>query len=297
MRGLLSLLRPDAQAARVVPPTGYTANLTVFAAGAMALLAVFALALSLSMGRLAQSWEADLAASATLRLAAGAAEAEVAQTEAALAVLETTPGIVSARVMTEAEQRALLSPWLGADLDVGALPVPQLIDLELDLRRFDAEGLRLRLSAEVPGAVLEDHALWRAPLLKAAHRLRLLGWMISMLIFAVLGAIVTLAARAALAANAQVVAVLRLVGATDDYIAGAFVRRFALRTAIGSAGGTVLGLLALWFVPAQSAGPLLTNLRFEGAGWLVPLLVPILAIVVGVLAITAAARKALRELA
>ena len=39
------------------------------------------------------------------------------------------------------------------------------------------------------------------------------------------GAMIILAARAALAANAQVITVLRLIGATDAYIEAAFVRR------------------------------------------------------------------------
>ena len=51
-----SLLLGDAQADRVVPPTGFTAQLTVFASAAMAFLAVFALALSLASGRLADRW-------------------------------------------------------------------------------------------------------------------------------------------------------------------------------------------------------------------------------------------------
>ncbi len=40
---------------------------------------------------------------------------------------------------------------------------------------YDADGLRLRLAAEAPGAVLDDHSRWRRPLVAAAGRLRLLG--------------------------------------------------------------------------------------------------------------------------
>lgn len=53
---LTSLITGDTQADRVVPPTGFTARLTLFASGAMAFLAVFALALSLASGRLATRW-------------------------------------------------------------------------------------------------------------------------------------------------------------------------------------------------------------------------------------------------
>ena len=67
------LTRPDATGAdRVVPPTGYTAQLTLFSAGAMAFLAVFALALALATGRLAERWSTELAQTVTVRLSAPA---------------------------------------------------------------------------------------------------------------------------------------------------------------------------------------------------------------------------------
>ena len=222
---LRSLFIGDKQADRVVPPSGFTAQLTLFAAGAMAFLAVFALALSLASGRLAARWGDELARTSTIRIVAPAGERAI-QTDAALRVLETTAGVESARALTDEEQQALLLPWFGAGIDLRSLPVPRLIEVVENPSGFDAEGLRLRLAAEVPAAFLDDHTRWRAPLVQAANRLRLLGWIAIFLIGAAVGAMVTLAANAALAANAQVVAVLRLVGATDRYIAEAFIRRF-----------------------------------------------------------------------
>ena len=64
----LFLIKPDRQADRVVPPSGHTAWLTSFTAGAMAFLAVFALALSLAAGRLADRWSDALERTATVRL-------------------------------------------------------------------------------------------------------------------------------------------------------------------------------------------------------------------------------------
>lgn len=148
----------DAQAERAVPPTGFTARLTLFAATVMAFLAVFALALSVSAGRLSERWSAELAQSATLRISAPVGQMQ-AQTDAAMRVLETTPGIASARLLTDDEQRALLEPWFGPDVPLESLPIPQLIEIvEADIG-FDAEGLRLRLVAEAPGAVLDDLSL------------------------------------------------------------------------------------------------------------------------------------------
>lgn len=297
LNALSTVFIGDAQADRVVPPTGFTARLTLFVAGTMAFLAVFALALSLASGRLAKRWGDELAQSSTLRISAPAGQM-AAQTEAALALLQGTPGVASARALSNEEQRALLAPWFGPDLPVDTLPIPQLIEILETDDGYDAAGLRLRLQAEVPGAVLDDHTRWRKPLERAAGRLRMLGWVAILLIGATTAAMITLAANAALAANAQVIAVLRLIGARDSYIARAFVRRFTLRALIGAATGTVLGVGAVLLLPAaQPEGGFLTGLGFAGGGWLLPLLVPPLAAIVAYAATGAAARRTLAELA
>ena len=291
-----SLLLGDAQADRVVPPSGFTAHLTLFASAAMAFIAVFALALSLAAGRLADRWSDELARSATLRISAPA-DQKAAQTNAALAVLEQTPGIASARALSDEEQAALLAPWFGADLPLDSLPVPQLIEVIEDDEGYDAEGLRLRLAAEVPGAVLDDHTRWRRPLVEAANSLRRLGVFSILLIGGATAAMITLAANAALAANAQVILVLRLVGARDSYIAQAFVRRFTIRALLGAAAGVAFGMAGVLLLPeASDAGGFLTGLGFQGAGWFAPLLIPILGALVAFAATWFAVRRRLEEI-
>jgi cell division transport system permease protein len=246
----------------------------------MAFLAVFALALAMASGRLATRWTEGLANSATIRISAPADQMDL-QTQAVLDLLQTTPGIASARALTDEEQRKLLEPWFGPDLPVDALPIPRLIELTEDGSGYDSEGLRQRLAAEAPGAVLDDHTRWRLPLAQAAGRLRFLGLASVVLILGTMGAMVTLAANASLATNAQVIRVLRLVGARDAYIARAFVRRFTLRALSGAAIGTALGMLAVILLPsADVAGGFLTGLGFQGFGWLWPLALPPLAAVV-----------------
>lgn len=294
---LRAVFKGDTQADRVVPPTGFTARLTLFAAATMAFLAVFALALSLASGRLAQRWGDELAQSATLRISAPEEQLD-AQTAAALAILESTPGVASARALSVEDQRALLAPWFGPDLPVDSLPIPQLIEILETDDGFDAAGLRLRLQAEVPGAVLDDHARWRKPLERAAGRLRLLGWVAILLIGATTATMITLAANAALSANAQVIAVLRQIGAQDSYIARAFVRRFTLRAFSGALIGACLGCGAVLLLPAaQDEGGFLTGLGFSGLGWAFPLAIPPLAGLVAYVATGTAARRTLSELA
>jgi len=293
---LADLTTSDRQADRVVPPTGHTSWLTSFTAGTMTFLAVFALALSLAAGRLADRWAEALARTATIRISAPA-DQQAAQTQAVLDLLATTPGIASSRALNDDEQRALLEPWFGPDLPLDALPIPRLIELTEEGDGYDSEGLRQRLVAEAPGAVLDDHTRWRQPLAVAAGRLRLLGGVSILLILATMGAMITLAANASLAANAQVIRVLRLVGARDNYIARAFVRRFTLRAVTGSAVGAVAGMLGIAFLPsANAAGGFLTGLGFQGAGWLLPLLLPVLAGAVAFAATRLAAFRKLKDL-
>jgi cell division transport system permease protein len=262
----------------------------------MGFLAIFALALSLASGRLASQWGNELARTATIRIVAPL-DQRAAQTAAALKLLETTPGVTAARALTDAEQQALLAPWFGRDLQLDTLPVPRLIEITTEQHGFDPIGVRLRLTAEVPGAVLDDHSRWRAPLIAAAKRLRLLGWGSALLISTALAAMVTMAANAALAANAQVIQVLRLVGATDRFIAQAFVRRFTLRAIVGSFVGVCFGLLAIWLIPSGEGAPgFLTGIGFQGAGWMVPLLLPFISGIVALIATAFAARRALRTI-
>lgn len=284
------------RAIRVVPPSGPTAWLTAFTAGAMTFLCVFALALSLASDRLANRWTDALARTATIRLSAPLGQVQV-QSDAILTVLATTPGIESYRPVDDAETRALLEPWFGPDLPVETLPIPKLFAIVEDAEGYDSEGLRQRLAAEAPGAVLDDHTRWRRPLAEAASRIRLLGILSIALIGAAMAAMITLAARAALATNAEVIHVLRLVGAKDSYIARAFVRRFTLRAFGGAALGALAGVAGVWALPAaDAAGGFLTGLGFDGTTWFWPAALPLLAAVVAFFATRRAAFQKLREL-
>lgn len=292
---LLVRLVPASAADRVVPPTGHTATLTTATSAAMAFLAVFALALSLAAGRVADRWSDALTRGATIRISAPA-EQVAAQTRAVLTLLQSTPGVSEARAFSIDETKALLQPWFGPDLPVDSLPLPQLIEIrETDGGGFDPDALRLRLAAEAPGAVLDDHLRWRRPLAEAAGRLRLLGLLSLALIGSVTAAMITLAAQATLAANGQVLRVLRLIGARDTYIARAFVRRYTLRALAGAVVGTFLGMITIVFLPASGdEGGFLSGLGFSGLDWFWPLTIPPLAALVGFWATRRAALRVLR---
>lgn len=294
MNALTDLVRGDVTADRVVPPTGFTALLTLVASAAMAFLAVFVIALALTAGRQAEAWDAALSGTATVRIS-GAPKDLAAEVAVVETILTQTPGIGATRRLTDEEQALLLAPWFGADLPVDMLALPVLIEVTLDGEGPDPVALAQRFAADAPGAVYDDHGRWRAPMVAAAEALRSLSWTALALILGVTATTIALAASAALAANGQVIDVLRLVGAEDRYITRAFVRRFTLRALGGAAAGALLGLVAVVLVPDVSVGGLSAEIGFAGAGWLWPLAIPPLIALIAFMATRFAAERRLGE--
>ncbi|RED13854.1 cell division protein FtsX [Pontivivens insulae] len=289
--------KADGPPIQVVPPSGATAHLVTATAFAMAVLAVVAIAATLAAHRLSARWSSELARSSTITILAPP-ETMQQQTAAALQAAQTTPGVLLARVLSEQEQQGLLAPWLGTDLALDLLPVPNVIVMEETLDGPDTMGLRLRLAGEAPDALYDDHTRWRRPMMAVAERLRLVGYGALGLITLCVAAMVTLAARAALSANRQVVETLRLIGARDSYIASAFVQRFAWRALVGAAMGSVLAgaLIALSPDVARDAA-FAAQLRPSGLEWLWIGLVPLIAGAVAYISTRIAAARMLANAA
>ena len=232
---------------QVVPNTGFTKWLTTFTAGAMSFLAVVGLAFSLICSDLSNEWGESLKNS-SLRLSAPTDLLEK-QTKVALAILEQTSGVKSARLVGISAKKKLLEPWLGVDFPLEAIAMPALIEIHETEAGVDYEGLRLRLSAELPSAILDNHAEWRRPIEVVSKLVSQLGMFTVILIMLSSIAMVTMASNAALSANVKVLRVLRLVGAFDTFIVTSFVRIFTLRIFLGSLTGTVCAGIVLFLIP------------------------------------------------
>ncbi len=287
----LAYFTKDVASDQIVPPKGNAAWLTGFAAAAMAFIAVFALSLSLAVGRLADYWSLDLARTATVQIVSDEADVQ-AQTNATLGILRNTAGISSADLIDRDSQLALLEPWLGSNLPTDTLPVPQLIAVRLTADGPDVESLKLRLQAEAPGAVFDDHSYWRTPILAASSRLRLMVSISLGLTALITVIIVVLSAHNALASNRSIITTLRLLGARDAYIAKAFVRRITMRATFGAIVGMALAMLAIYTFPAPPKdGGLLAGLTLSGADWVYPLFVPVMVAISAFIASRLAARR------
>jgi cell division transport system permease protein len=173
--------------------------------------------------------------------------------------LSRQPGVARVRALSAREMQELLEPFFGKTESLSSLPVPRLIAVELDRSSPpDFDVLRKALSANFPGATIDDHRRWQQQIRTITRSFALGGLAILLLVAAATTAIIVSATKSAMASNRDIVEVLHFVGATDRFIAREFERHF-LR--LGVRAG-VVG--ALWAVLVFLAMP--TVMELLGGG-------------------------------
>jgi cell division transport system permease protein len=189
-------------------------------------------------------WRSEIAREVTIQIRPNPQRSIDDDVARAVALARQTPGVEEAQAFTKEESERLLEPWLGPGLDFKDLPVPRLIVIKLqeDVRP-DFAPLRQSLQKDVPGASLDDHALWTSRLSTMANTIIGTGIFLVALVLIAAGLAVIFATRGAMAGNKEVVEVLHFVGANDDFIAKEFQRRFFKLGLRGSAFGAGAALV------------------------------------------------------
>jgi cell division transport system permease protein len=246
--------RKSNRSRRILPREKGAAPLDVVIA-VMAFLAAIALGASLVANRTAEGWRAGLAGRLTVQIlppVSGPPQPALeSETNAALAVLRNTDGIVHAAPLSQDETMKLVEPWLGKGALVSDLPLPRLIDATiLPGARVDLAALRNRLKSAAPDSVLDDHTHWLAQLRGLADTVVWSAYGILALIAVATAATVAFATRAGLQAHHEIVALLHQMGAHSGFIARAFDRHYLVATLVAALAGA--GAAALLFVAAGS---------------------------------------------
>lgn len=239
---------PSFRQAPLIPEAGAAGGSLTAVLAVIAALAALALAAALLIADATRNWTEQLASAMTVQVK-GADVAEIdAGVAAALGVLEATDGVLSTRVVPSAEAARLLEPWLGKG-NTQFLNVPALIEVSADpALRERLDVLRADLAAAAPGAALDDHGEWHGRLTAAAGSGQALAFGVFGLILVAACAIAAFAARAGLAANAEIVSLLHIIGATDEFVADQVQRRFFMIGLRGSLAGLAVAIFAMALV-------------------------------------------------
>lgn len=250
----------------------------------MVFLASLALAMMFVISNLVERWDRDIAGTLTVQVAPVLGEGgEVGTQErvdAALKLLRETPGVVAARALAQPELVSLVEPWLGSSELVKDLPLPRLLDVTIDPRhRVDIDALARQLAQTVAGASLDDHRVWLSRLVNLSRTIELVAATTVLLIGLVTALTVVYATRTGMAVHGEVIEVLHLTGAQDDYIARQFAERVFTLGLIGGGMGiglAVPALIAIAWMARNIEGGFLPDLSLPVAGWLAIAVLPAL---------------------
>ena len=240
----------------LIPQTRLSGPMPWVIAIMIALTAVAA-AGGLALSNLADGARAELAGGVTVQVLEPAPDARDLEAERALAALENSEAVASARRVPDDELEALLEPWLG-DLATGgedAVPVPVLIDARLDgpVTQARLANLRNTVRAVAPSAQVDAQASWLEPVFAAIASLQYLALGLVLLLAVASIAAVWLAARTALGANRDTIEIVHLLGGTDGQIARVFQRSIAVDAAVGGLVGLALGIGAILLLAGRFA--------------------------------------------
>jgi cell division transport system permease protein len=219
---------------------------------------------------------------------------------AALLTLKHAPAVATASVIPRDKVLALLEPWLGGGAAVADLPLPALIDVSLrDNSAEAATAVGNAVTAAVPSAIVDDHRVWLSRLTNLAQGVGVIALSLMIVIAAALGLTVVFATRASLTEFLQVIEVLHLVGARDDYIAGQFARRAFLQGIVGGLFGLLLyapTLGAIAWLGARVQQGLLPEITLPLAHWLSLLALPLVAGLLAMITAHVTVRRALETM-
>lgn len=223
----------------LVPRNSIAGRALIAVVAIMTFLASLTTGAVILVGQAAGEWQADVAREVTIQVVPAPGRDTDATVTKAAGIARAFLGVGDVRVFSKEESAKLLEPWLGSGLTLGDLPVPRLIVVRLASgETVDMARLNRLLIDQAPGATLDDHRGWIERMRAMAGTVVAFGIVILILMLAATVLSVTFATRGAMATNRNVIEVLHLVGAKNNFIAGNFQRHFLV---MGLQGGLIGG--------------------------------------------------------
>jgi len=268
--------------------------------GLLVFLATLAFSVGMFLSTAGETWRQNVSGTLTIQIPAGERAVQAERVDSVIQLLRKTPGIVFVRPIPDAEIAALLEPWLGKQVLGLELPMPDLIDATVGPdAQLDLASLSTRLSQVVPGAVVDDHAVWLRRLTDFAAIAQTISFAVMIVILISAVATVIFTTRTGLAIHSDVVEVLHLIGAQDAYIARQF-QSYTLRlAAAGAAIGFALGAAVVWSAQnfgAKMSGGLLPELALEPLQWAALAALPVAAVLLVVFTVGITVKRVLGKM-
>ncbi|MCC3304128.1 cell division protein FtsX [Sneathiella sp. HT1-7] len=251
---------------------------------AMIFLAALSIGGLFSLSNAISDWSETLTENLTVEIAFDPVADLDKKVADAVALLSNTPGVATARAIEQEETLLLLEPFLGKNASLGDLPIPRLIEVIIaEDSAIDLAALNKKLAEAVPGARLDIHRPWLDKMVLLGRSIQFLAAGIMLLIGCVTVIIVIFAVRTGLIMHAEVIQVLHLIGARDNYIAEQFQNYFSRLSLLGAVPGLIVAIIVMFIfnflvgsLEASMLPPLTVGIEGAIALLLLPLLVALL---------------------
>lgn len=242
------------QAARLLPKARFGGPIPWVIAILIALVVITAGG-GLALNNLTGNARADLSGALTVQIIEADPQIRAKRAQAAADALAGQPFVTSLRVVPQQELNALLEPWLGASAGSDDVPIPALIDVELNTSASESELAQVQavLDQAVPGARVDAQSAWLRPVYNALAALQWLALVLIGLVAVATAGAVWLSARSAFANHRETVEIIHLLGGTDQQITRVFQRSVMLEATFGAGLGAVLGMATVWLIGRQFA--------------------------------------------
>jgi cell division transport system permease protein len=272
--------------ARLRGPTAWVVAIMSFS---IMIIAAAGLALANTAGVLSSAIQARY----SVELPGGGANLDVL-----LRAVRSAPGVKGAVAVPESEMRRTLERWLGPAAESADLPVPALVNLDVQ-PGANLGAIQQRVQAVAPEARVTAHSEAVGPLLSSLRVLQWVAFGLVLLLSGAASAAVVLAARGALDTHRFTIEVMHGIGATDVQVTNLFQRKIAIDAFVGSVVGAAAAALVLLLLSAGAsfAGELTGGATLGARDLLILALLPLaltaLATWVARTAVLAALRQAL----
>lgn len=199
----------------------------------MMAITVFLFAVALSgyflVSALTGNWNASVKGSLTVQIMPATEtlteEEQSLRINKVITYFENLSGVDKVLLVSDKQMQQLMSPWLGETTDINDLPLPKLLDVYLTDEDFDYQQASSGLKEVAPYASVNNHRLWLHRLLQLADSVKSLAWAILLLVLIVCVLSVFYATCTSLGIHKDIIEILHIMGATDDYVAKQYAYR------------------------------------------------------------------------